>query len=211
MQRPLTKSSLQGNTLGSAWLLGEPGTEETLWMPFDMREGYPFPGRISAPRLVCQQFDAINYNTMLVPWRNNLLTRLWKLMQGKKDPKNFYTIYLAVFVILHGVSYASKDRYWHARNKGNVFLRYDMEKFMEDVQEGANIVLWCWHYYRRSFNPLDADWIKIRDADKETLYTDISPDQQLLMSKLAEISREGTGWSSHPLPPQYMSGMLTQN
>jgi hypothetical protein len=160
----------------------------------DTRDGHPFPNKISAPRLVCQQFDAINFNTMLAPWRSSVLSKLWTLMHTNKDPKVFYTIYLAVFIILHEVSATSKDRYWHARMK-NVDLRYDMELFMEELQEGANILLCAWSHYRRGFNPLDADWVKIRDPNKKrkNQYMCIKPDEERLMRALAEVSGMDTG------------------
>lgn len=114
-------------------------------------------------------------------------------MQGK-DPKTFYTIYLVVFILLHEASCTSKDRWWHAINDDKIHLRYNMEEFMEELQEGANVILLCWHYYRRRFNPLDAEWEKIEDDDKkDKLWTDIAPEQLRLMRHLAEISRTGTG------------------
>ncbi|KAH8204726.1 hypothetical protein TruAng_001060 [Truncatella angustata] len=189
------------NTLGSAWLLGEPETEATLGMRLDQREGYPFPGKISLPRLIAQQFDAINYNIMLRPWRTRVLNNLWKLMCGKIDPKVFYTVYLVVFILLHEISYASKDRYWHARmKKEQVRLRYDMELFMEELQEGANSLLKCWHYFRRkyrNFNPLDAEWEKVHENDekdekdeKDNLCVDIQESEKSAMRALAEASRD---------------------
>ncbi|KAK6081191.1 hypothetical protein SCUP234_04844 [Seiridium cupressi] len=211
------------NTLGSAWLLGETGTEETLWMTPDSREGYPFPGKISAPRLVCQQFDAINYSTMLNPWRAQFLRNMWNILH-KVDPKMFYTMYLVVFVMLHEISSASKDRYWHAR-MNKTTLRYDMEGFMEELQHGANVVLYCWHYYRRGFNPLDAGWEQIRDEKKKQkkkkkekmIFSDIDADQMRLMKACADISMSGTvletptekeGWDKLVFDPEQPSPLI---
>ncbi|KAK9419136.1 putative Zn(2)-C6 fungal-type domain-containing protein [Seiridium unicorne] len=211
------------NTLGSAWLLGETGTQETLWMTPDSREGYPFPGKISAPRLVCQQFDAINYSTMLNPWRAQFLRNMWNILH-KVDPKMFYTMYLVVFVMLHEISSASKDRYWHAR-MNKTTLRYDMEGFMEELQHGANVVLYCWHYYRRGFNPLDAGWEQVRDEKKKQkkkkkekmIFSDIDADQMRLMKACADISMSGTvletptekeGWDKLVFDPEQPSPLI---
>ncbi|KAI1849908.1 hypothetical protein JX265_013495 [Neoarthrinium moseri] len=175
------------NSLRSAWLVGD----ERLDMDFETRQGYPFPNRLSVPRMICQQFDALNVNLIMQPARGRVLTDLWKLISST-DPQWFFTIYLAVFILLHQASAISKDRYWHARHRSYV-RRYDKERDMEDIQEGANIVLLCWHYYNRCLSPLTVPWEKIRKAEpgkktRERIYSDIRPDQERLMRELAEIS-----------------------
>ncbi|KAI0140309.1 hypothetical protein BJ166DRAFT_598133 [Pestalotiopsis sp. NC0098] len=171
------------NTLGSAWLLGTPGEEETLYMKPDERKGHPFPGKISAPRLVCQQFDALNYNFMLNQWKREFLSKLNKIISAKIDPNMLYTVYLAVFILLHEVSATSKDRYWHARNKKTVERRYDMELFMEELHEGANKLLYAWHYYKCGFNPLDADWVKVESNDPTEVTSSPKPKKSPSLAK----------------------------
>lgn len=162
----------------------------------ESRPGYPFrsSGKVNLPRLVAQQFDAVNYNTIMGPTRTSVLGALWKLMHGK-DERHFYTVYLTVFILLHEASATLKDAYWHAQHD-HYPRRYKMGRFMEELQEGTNIILWCWHYYRRGFNPLDADWEKIRSPEpKKNLYRHIRPQEEMLMKELAEISRMDSEYS----------------
>ncbi|KAF7538157.1 hypothetical protein G7054_g3141 [Neopestalotiopsis clavispora] len=193
------------NTLGSAWLLGKPGQKETLYMTPDERDGHPFPNKISAPRLVCQQFDAINYTSMLTPWRTEFFKKLDNVIKAKIDPKMLYTVYLVIFVLLHEISTTSKDRYWHARHRKNVQLRYDMESFMEKLHEGAYELLYTWHYYKCGFNPLnanapdanplDADWEKIPSPDdtKTTeIFNNMTLERARLMIYHAQLCRNNT-------------------
>jgi hypothetical protein len=65
-----------------------------------------------------------------------------------------------------------------------------MTRFMEDLHEGTNIILIFWHYYRRGFDPLTADWDEIykNEGDKNQ-YKDIKPVEANLMRELAEVSK----------------------
>jgi hypothetical protein len=172
----------------------------------DERDGHPFPNKISAPRLVCQQFDAINYTSMLTPWRTEFFKKLDNVIKAKIDPKMLYTVYLVIFVLLHEISTTSKDRYWHARHRKNVQLRYDMESFMEKLHEGAYELLYTWHYYKCGFNPLnanapdanplDADWEKIPSPDdtKTTeIFNNMTLERARLMIYHAQLCRNNTG------------------
>ncbi|ETS76888.1 hypothetical protein PFICI_10762 [Pestalotiopsis fici W106-1] len=215
------------NTLGSAWLLGDPGQRETLYMSPDERDGHPFPDKISAPRLVCQQFDAINYCSMLNPWRTAFFKKLDQIMAAKIDPKMLYTVYLAIFILLHEVSNTSKDRYWHARHKKDVQRRYDMELFMEQLHDGANQLLYAWHYYKCGFNPLDAnpndanpldaDWVKVTDERTTDIFNHMTTDQARVMVHHAKESSNGTvpetraerkGWNGLVFNPQEKSPLI---
>ncbi|KAI0123986.1 hypothetical protein BJ170DRAFT_68509 [Xylariales sp. AK1849] len=177
------------NSMGSAWIAGK----DTLDMKPDRREDYPFPGRITVPRMVCQQFDSFNFSQSMSPWRRKVLTNLMTLMRHK-DSKCFYTVFLAVFMLLHEASAISQDRYIHARDKPDIQGRYDMP-FVEDLQEGTNIVLMFWHYYRRGLDPVAADWAKIREErgkkKSKNLYRDIEPDETRIMSELCEATNRG--------------------
>lgn len=95
--------------MGSSSIVGE----DKLGMIPDPHPDYPYPGKISVPRMVCQQFDSIHYNYSLKPLRDEVLKDLWKLIQGK-DPQCFFMIYLTVFILLHEASATSKDRRRHA-------------------------------------------------------------------------------------------------
>ncbi|KAH8652072.1 hypothetical protein BX600DRAFT_516155 [Xylariales sp. PMI_506] len=193
------------NTLGSSAIVGP----EKLGMVPDDHEDYPLKGQINVPRMICQQFDQFNFTKVLYPQRKKVLTNLWKLMQSK-NAASFYTIYLAVFILLHEASATSKDRYWHARNKVDVNARYDMEKFMEELQEGTNIILLVWHYYKRGLNPEEANWDKLRvkQSDKN-IFRDIGPQEQKLMRSLADVTQKGKIVPETPKERSGLDGVAT--
>ncbi|KAK8045895.1 hypothetical protein PG996_013959 [Apiospora saccharicola] len=147
------------HTIGSSEIVGD----EHLGMKPETHKEYPFPpGHLSVPRMVCQQFTSIVYDTLLRKKRAMILKDLWALMQSK-NPNCFETVYFAVFILLHEISATSKDRFrWSRENQ--VKARYDIEESMEGLHEGANIILCMWTYYRRGLRPVDVDWDTIRKS-----------------------------------------------
>ncbi|KAK8137183.1 hypothetical protein PG984_005123 [Apiospora sp. TS-2023a] len=182
------KAAKLGHTIGSSEIVGD----EHLGMKPETHKDYPFPqGHLSVPRMVCQQFTSIVYDTLLRKKRAMILKDLWALMQSK-NPNCFETVYFAVFILLHEISATSKDRFrWSRENQ--VKARYDIEESMEGLHEGANIILCMWTYYRRGLRPVDVDWDTIRKsppkAKKQLQY--ISDDVQRLMTVLCRAS-DGT-------------------
>ncbi|KAK6857918.1 hypothetical protein PG995_005617 [Apiospora arundinis] len=187
------------HTIGSSELVGD----EHLGIKPEAHEDYPFPpGHVSVPRMVCQQFTSIVYDTLLRKKRQKILRSLWALMQSK-DPNCFETIYFAVFILLHEISATSKDRFrWSRENQ--IKGRYDMEESMESLHEGANIILCVWTYFRRGLSPVDVDWDVIRNsppkAKAQLRYGDIESEMEKPISQIKlekthsspEISRYST-------------------
>ncbi|RYP40910.1 hypothetical protein DL767_001391 [Monosporascus sp. MG133] len=101
--------------------------------------------------------------------RKLLLEELWKMM-ASESPSHIFSIYLAVFMFLHETSLINRDRYRWARVNGLEEL-YSLPDQFEAVQEGANIVLSHWHYYKRGFEPLRTDWQKGEKAIRAQLKT----------------------------------------
>ncbi|KAH9996735.1 hypothetical protein F4779DRAFT_631537 [Xylariaceae sp. FL0662B] len=139
------------NTTGSAFIDGKVG-EETLEMTPETDPECPYNKTVSVPRMITAQFDSLAYETILAPQRKLVLEGLWKMM-GSKDQQYFFTIYLTVFMLLHEVSIISADRLRHARDNKSPH-RYTLAPFVEGLQEGANIILGHWHYYKRDIDPL---------------------------------------------------------
>jgi hypothetical protein len=178
----LLKPESLGNTIGSAHLDAD---HSWLGMKPDPRPDNPLGERISVPRMVTAQFNSLSYEMILQPTRKQILEELWKMMSGK-NPKHFFTVYLTVFMLLHEVSVASADRRRWASQNAAIFQEqvgllsqngesdaanqkqgpYSLPEFVEGLQEGANIVLSYWHYYRRGFHPLTTDW---EDPNKDKM------------------------------------------
>ncbi|KAK8117008.1 uncharacterized protein PG998_005289 [Apiospora kogelbergensis] len=113
--------------------------DEKLGMEPETHKDYPFPpGHVSVPRMVCQQFTSIVYDTLLRRKRQKILRNLWALMQSK-DPHCFDTIYFAVFIMLHEISATSKDRFrWSRENQ--IPTRYDMEEIETESEKPVSLV-----------------------------------------------------------------------
>ncbi|CAJ2510526.1 Uu.00g133350.m01.CDS01 [Anthostomella pinea] len=160
------------HNIGTAHIDGE----ERLGIQPDNREGNPHRGKIMLPRMITAQFDSLGYVHMLAPLRKQVLDDLWKMM-GKANGQHFFTVYLTVFMMLHEISVTSRDRYRRARE--NKFKeQYCLPHFVEQLQEGANILLIHWHYYKSGFNPLDM----ARKLPKKAIWGDMcSEELQLLM------------------------------
>jgi hypothetical protein len=101
------------------WLDGE----EKLGMTVPDEETYPgYPLKnpwtgepeVSLPRMVIAQFDSIQ-NERIMP---ALLKKVLKYLEGKFAAcrHDWFTMYLAIFMLLHEISVASRDRYRWARD-----------------------------------------------------------------------------------------------
>ncbi|KAI1377045.1 hypothetical protein F4677DRAFT_417241 [Hypoxylon crocopeplum] len=134
------------NTTGSSFIVGD----ETLGMkPIDDPD-CPYYGTISLPRMIPAQFDSLGHEMLLTQLRKQVLEGL-SMMMSSRNPHHFFTIYLTVFMMLQQVSATSADRMRRAKeNKDD--KKYDLPSFVANVQEGANIILGHWHYYKRDIN-----------------------------------------------------------
>ncbi|KAI6081992.1 hypothetical protein F4821DRAFT_274478 [Hypoxylon rubiginosum] len=176
------------NTLGSAFIVGD---DKLDMRPVDDPE-CPYYNTISIPRMIPAQFDSLGYVDILAPKRKLVLEGLWKMM-ASKNPHHFFTIYLTVFMLLHEVSVTSADRMRRARDNKYLEYRYDLASFVERLQEGANIILSHWHYYKRNVN----DWMmeggsKDKDEQKNVVWGELDPDevQLLVRTRRAYDARE---------------------
>ncbi|KAI0879902.1 uncharacterized protein GGS22DRAFT_176501 [Annulohypoxylon maeteangense] len=138
------------NMLGSAILVGD----DKLDMEPVNEEGCPYNGKVCIPRMIPAQFDSLGHQVVLTTLRKLVLDGLWKMM-ASKNPRDFFIIYITVFMLLHEVSITSRDRFRRARdNNLDQNQPYDLEKFVERHQEAANIILSHWHYYKRDVNEM---------------------------------------------------------
>ncbi|KAI8957035.1 hypothetical protein F5Y11DRAFT_341084 [Daldinia sp. FL1419] len=172
------------NTLRSAYVVGE----ETLDMkPIDDPE-CPYHRTIPVPRMIPAQFDSLG-NQILVSARKIIIEGLWKIMAGK-NPLHFYFVYLVVFMLLHEVSFTSADRRRRARdNKLNDKSRYDLEGFVESLQEGGNNILSHWHYYKRGLATSIAETES--EDKKNALWRYLEKEQVELLRKTKMAYEEG--------------------
>ncbi|KAI1204573.1 uncharacterized protein F4807DRAFT_465484 [Annulohypoxylon truncatum] len=180
------------NMLGSAILVGD----ETLDMEPVKDEGCPYHGKVFIPRMIPAQFDSIGHEAILASLRKQVLDGLWKMM-ASKNPRDFFIIYLVVFMLLHEISITSRDRFRRARDNSLDPNRYDLELFVEKLQEGANIILSHWHYYKRDVNDFmtktdsRADYKEKKKGEK-AVWSELDSDEMefLVETRQAYVEKE---------------------
>ncbi|KAI0828765.1 hypothetical protein F5Y06DRAFT_283062 [Hypoxylon sp. FL0890] len=179
------------NAAGSAFVVGEDRLD---MMPVQDPD-CPYFGKVCLPRMIPAQFDSLGCEKLLVPLRKLVLEGLWRMM-ASKNPRHFYTIYLTVFMLLHEVSYSSADRLRHARENQYRNHRYTLPSFVERLQEGANIILGHWHYYKRDINMLMDT--KEPENKKKAIWGKLNSDevQLLVETRQAYKEREDLRWST---------------
>ncbi|KAI0017831.1 hypothetical protein F4780DRAFT_570727 [Xylariomycetidae sp. FL0641] len=178
-------------TQGSAYLVGP----EMLDMEPDYRPGYPYPGKINLPRMVSAQFDSFGHVYVLRPLRKEILEKLWEMMATKKACY-FFTIYLTVFMMLHEISATSRDRHRHYEQNCRSGLYHDrkghytLESFVESLQEGGNIILSHWHYYKRDLQPLALDL----NPKSSAVYSELLPHESELLTEAVQAYEIRERW-----------------
>ncbi len=92
--------------------------DETLNMtPEESDKSFPLFGKIPLPPVMIQQLDMILTLGILVPLQKQVLEDLQKIMMNNK-PKSWLTIYVTVFICLHGCALTTAENYRNARKHG---------------------------------------------------------------------------------------------
>jgi hypothetical protein len=100
--------------MGSSYICGD----DTLDMDPKLDDkSYPLWGRVSTPRMVVAQIDSINATEVIPSLRKRVLKSLELLIKANKT-QHWFTIYIAVFLLLHNVSAISADRRRHGKDNG---------------------------------------------------------------------------------------------
>lgn len=131
---------------------------------------------VGLPRMIVAQWDGIQNEKILKGLSRKVLSTLEKYLTSKNQTV-WFTIYLVVFLILHEISVATKDRYRWAQE--NVALtswsrkaRYGRGKlamFVEHLQASANTILAYWEYYKTGIDLQAVDW-SARNGNKQLSY-----------------------------------------
>ncbi|KAL2123770.1 hypothetical protein VTJ04DRAFT_135 [Mycothermus thermophilus] len=153
----------------------EPGTEE---------ESYPLPGTVPLPPVMIQQLDMILTLGVLQPLKKRVLEDLQKLAQTA-NPKNWMTIYLVTFMLLHSCALITDENYKNARKHGLV-RRYAMPNFISEHHHSANVILSHYHYRTESCNPFKQDW---RQRHR-TPFAHLSPQDIQFLERTKDLLKE---------------------
>ena len=103
---------------GSVWLDGD----EKLGMVVPTDPNYPFKNKLTGdnavmlPRMIVAQFDCLQTQKILPDQLKKVLKQLERRLSAAKA--DWFTMYLVIFMLLHEIAVASKDRYRWARDHG---------------------------------------------------------------------------------------------
>jgi hypothetical protein len=159
-------------------------------------------GSVWLPRMIVAQWDGIQNERILKNLTKNVLSRLDKYLT-KKDHRAWFTVYLVVFLFLHEVSVASKDRLRWAKENASLFswsreARYGSGKlgrFVEHLQASTNTLLAHWEYYKAGIDLQSFDWDARHDLRQLGSLTQEQAD--FVRNSVATMQREGMLNLSH--------------
>ncbi|KAH6995075.1 hypothetical protein EDB80DRAFT_815165 [Ilyonectria destructans] len=130
------------HTTGSSYIMGE----DKLGMELETNDPtYPLQGKISVPRMIIAQFDNLNYTRVLEKYKRRVISELKYFMTHAN--KQWFIVYLVLFILMHEASLTAADRSRHARANHGTSIRYSIPDFVEGLQEGCNSLLAHWHSY----------------------------------------------------------------
>lgn len=82
---------------------------------YPLRNAWTGEKEVSLPRMIVAQFDSIQNERILPRQLKKVLADLESYLSSCKD--EWFSMYLAVFMLLHEISVASRDRYRWARER----------------------------------------------------------------------------------------------
>ncbi|KAF2473832.1 uncharacterized protein BDR25DRAFT_217243 [Lindgomyces ingoldianus] len=137
--------------------------DETLGMtPQDYGRDCPNTGMILTPPVFSAQLEVIVVATILQPAKKEVLQRLKDLMQENHGRQSWqqpcwFTIYLAMFVLLHSCAMLTAGDNKKARKQGSE-ARFFRHSVVESLHNGAKILLAYFHYCNKGSRPFSMDW-----------------------------------------------------
>lgn len=145
-------------TTGSAYISGQ----DRLDMFPETHPDYPLGDRISLPRMITAQVDSILSTKFLKPGTTKVTKCLEKFLRSN-DPAYWFSLYLSIFIILHEISVATKDRGRYARDN-QLPTRFSLPSVVRDQHFGANNLLAHWHYYKTEIDPSNVESWKLHKS-----------------------------------------------
>jgi len=136
------------HTVGSSSIC----SDDRLDMAPEEDANYPLGTKISTPRMIIEQIDCVNA-AVIAKLSKSVLRDLEDYLKNAR-PAQWFTLYLAVFILLHEVDVATEDRRRHGRaNNDDPNKWYSLPVVVHELQKGANVLLHFWLYYRNNEDP----------------------------------------------------------
>lgn len=107
----------------------------------------PWHNNAPIPPLMIAQMQCIFYSIFLPALQKSVLERLWSVCK-RTQHKNWMTIYLTNFILLHSASMITRRNNEYARSLGQS-TRYFNPGAISKLQEGCNNLLAHYHYFNK--------------------------------------------------------------
>ncbi|KAL8847887.1 MAG: hypothetical protein Q9221_007098 [Calogaya cf. arnoldii] len=104
----------------------------------------PYFGTVPVAPVICAQLEVITFSTLQRPLMNNVLRQLQTLIAAN-DRRNWFTIYLGLFILLHSCSLTSRRDEEYARQM-LMQTRYANPESISAHQMSTKIILAHFHY-----------------------------------------------------------------
>ncbi|KAK3115808.1 hypothetical protein LTR53_004485 [Teratosphaeriaceae sp. CCFEE 6253] len=122
-------------------------------------------GIIVVPPIVSAQLDLIHASMILLPMKKEVLRLLNDLIINY-ETKSWFTIYLATFMLMHSCALLTQAEAKRAKrhvSAGNQKRFYNTQ-LVEELHNGAKIMLAHFHYCNKGSHPFDMDWTDVRNT-----------------------------------------------
>ncbi|KAL2884851.1 hypothetical protein HOO65_090146 [Ceratocystis lukuohia] len=138
--------------------------EDTLDMQSISDDTSPLYGKVPVSPVLGAQLDTLLIDRIQYRLRNDVLKLLQKMIQRNKK-QEWFSLYLAIFIILHNIALIIAHDARYARKHG-LKRRYARPEKVQEYHKGANTLLAYFHYTNKTYYPFSA---KCKDEDLKSL------------------------------------------
>ncbi|KAK0721967.1 hypothetical protein B0T26DRAFT_643248 [Lasiosphaeria miniovina] len=168
----------------------------------------PHDGAIPIPPIMDTQLDQIVIQNVLLPLRNELVSK-FDNMTAPPKPEDWFEIYLTAFILLNHIARLAKHSVAHAKLH-TMPTKYSNKEFLEGAFHTAKIILARFHFVCNGSAPLRLNW----KLPTTCAMANLEPDQVAFMETTQAAIRSRENDLRHLLPtheyenPLYWSHQL---
>ncbi|CAI6330970.1 unnamed protein product [Periconia digitata] len=143
--------------------------------------------KILMPPVFSAQMEVIFVTMMLQPLKKEILDRL-KVLVGENNRRSWLAIYLCIFLLLHSCALLTARDRERAVMQGFP-LRFYRPRVIDEIHNGAKILLAYFHFCNRGSFPLHMDWTS---ADQIAL-AELKPEQiKFMQNNVKEYEKKSS-------------------
>ncbi|XXG99228.1 hypothetical protein Hte_005565 [Hypoxylon texense] len=139
------------------------------------------------PPVLQAQIEILVTATVLIPMKDIVLKKLQFLIE-KNLIKSWFTIYLAIFLLLHSCALLTRAEAYRAVRNGKTGLKssYYNYQVVEEFHNGAKIMLAYFHYCNKGSHPFGLNW----GHTKSTSFAQLDAQQIEFLKETIELVEE---------------------